>query len=311
MKLTPTLFATALLLSLTLQAEAKKIKLQYQLKAGQEFSITSSANQEMAQEVMGQTTTLFIETSNTYAFKVIEVKADGTFRLSGTMTETILNSSSTMGMGDMKFNSTTDKEVPEAVKPMILTLNEPYLFTLSPAGAISDVLLPEGMQEKIEKNLTEQQDAAGQIVNASLSAVSTAEGFAKTMGGFFIALPTEPVQKKDNWSVESKMEQTIQMTAVTEYTYSGTADGCHNVKWVSQITQTDPAASMEIMGMNARFELSGALDGMLKLNEESCLVEGGESITSISGVISIESSELPAPMSIPMSTKTTIRITRK
>ena len=309
MKLNRILLVVALLAACSFQAEAKKVKLQYQLKAGDQFTYAYTISQEIAQEVMGQSMAYTVETSFVYDFKVKEVNADGNFRLSGTLIEFAMNS--VTPQGDMKYNSATDKEIPDFAKMIGLTLNETYLFTLSPLGQITDVVVPDGVEEKIQKAMESMQDMTGQAMAAAGNNSGSAEGFSKSIMGFFTGFPVDPVKPKSKWSVQLTVEQMVVFDTATEYTFVSGSETANEIKVVSQITQADPSAGMEVQGMSMTYQLSGAKDGKLLLDPATGMINNSEGVTMISGVISVESSQLPAPMTIPMNIKSTEKISRK
>ncbi|MFH0760882.1 MAG: DUF6263 family protein [Bacteroidota bacterium] len=309
MKLNRILLVVALLAAFSFQAEAKKVKLQYQLKAGDQFKYGYSISQDITQDLMGQSMTYTVETSFVNDFQVKEVNSDGSFRLTGTLVEYAMNS--VTPQGDMKYNSTTDTEIPDFAKIAGLTLNETYFFTLSPLGNITDVVVPDGLQEKIQKAMEGMQDMTGQAMAAAGNNAGSAEGFIKSIMGFFVSFPENPVKPKSKWSVELKVEQMVVFNTATEYTFVAGSKTSNEIKVVSQITQADPSAGMEVQGMNMTYQLSGAKDGNLILDPVTGMIIKGDGVTMISGVISVESSQLPAPMTIPMSVKSTEKISRK
>jgi hypothetical protein len=308
MKLTRSFLILALLGTVAFQAEAKKVTLKYQLKAGEEFSLTMAVQQETTQDLMGQTQTQAVTTSLTYHFKVLEQLADGNARLEGALTEYIMDNNGMMG--EMKYNSTTDKEVPEFAKSTALMLNEKFLFTLSPLGVISDVKAPEGLAEKIKEALGEAGELAAQMSNA-VGEQGTADGFAKSMSGLFLPFPEAAVATKKPWTQETSMEQIVSLKTVNEYSLTKASKESNEVGIKSSITMGNAESTMEMQGMTMSFDLSGGKTGNYSLDAVSGLITTAETVTSISGVVSIESSQLPAPMSIPMSVKSTEKITRK
>jgi hypothetical protein len=309
MKSNRILLVVALLAACSFQAEAKKVKLQYQLKAGDQFAYAYAISQEVAQEVMGQSIVSTVETSYVYDFKVKEALSDGAFRLTGTLLEYALSSASMQG--DMKYNSVTDTIMPDFAKLTGLTLNETYQFTLSKLGVISDVLVPAGVEEKISKVMEGMQDATGQAMAAAGNNAGSADGFMKSLKAFFTEFPVDPVKPKSKWSDQEKVEQLVTFETATEYTMVSLSETTNEIKVVSQITQADPSAGMEVQGMNMTYQLSGAMEGKFMLDAVTGMVQETNGVTLISGVISIESAELPAPMTIPMSIKSTEKVIRK
>jgi hypothetical protein len=310
MKLTRSFLVMAVLMAFAFQAEAKKVNLTYKLTAGEKFSFGWSVTQEIAQEMMGQSQTTNVSTSFVYAFKVLEVQANGSYRLEGRLTEYAMNT--TTPMGEMKYNSATDKEVPDFAKALGLTLNEVYLFTLAPDGKITDVKAPDGLADKIVKAMGDSGDMTQQaMVEAQKNGAGTADSFLKSIGALFMNFPAEKVGPKSKWSNEAKVEQMVLFNTKTDYTLNKLAKDGNQVGMTAVITMADAGKGMEIQGMTINYELSGAKQGNFVLDPVSGLFTGGEDQTTISGVISVESPQLPAPMSIPMTIKSIEKLTRK
>jgi len=290
------------------QAEAKKVTLKYQLKAGEEFSLVMAVSQETTQDLMGQTQTQAVSTTLTYHFKVLEQLANGSFRMEGSLAEYIMDNNGMMG--EMKYNSTTDKEVPEFAKSTAMQLNEKFQFTLSPIGVISDVKAPEGLSQKIKEAMGETGELAAQMSNA-VAEQGTADGFAKSISGLFLPFPEAAVAAKKPWSQETSMEQVVSLKTVNEYSLTKASRESNEIGVKSSITMGNADSSMELQGMTMSFDLSGGKTGAYSLDPATGLIKTSEGVTTISGVVSIESSQLPAPMSIPMSVKSTEKIMRK
>jgi hypothetical protein len=68
---------------------------------------------------------------------------------------------------------------------------------------------------------------------------------------------------------------------------------------------------MEMQGMNLTYELAGAKEGTMNLDPATGLIKNVDATTSISGNISIDSPQLPSPMSIPMTIRSVEKVVRK
>jgi hypothetical protein len=212
-------------------------------------------------------------------------------------------------MAEVKYNSATDKEVPEAAKINAMTLDQTYSFTLSGKGEITDVQAPDGLVDKIQKELENLQGAMG-VVSAAQNPGSP-ETFAKTIGQLFVKLPGEEVKPKSTWENEEKFEQMVVFNTKTSSTFVKAGGETNDLEVKTQITQADPSAGMEVQGMNITYQLSGTGAGTYNLDAKSGALVTSTMVTTISGVINIEGAQLPEPMSIPMAIKSTEKITRK
>ncbi len=306
MKTSRILFIIALILSFGMQAEAKKVKLEYKLKAGDQFKYERSVTQDIVQEMMGQAQNTTAKTAMTYDFKVTEVTTTGDFVINVAMVAFLMETNSPVG--EMKYNSATDTVVPDFAKSMAVMMNETYTMTLSPMGKISNAKVPEGLTEKVNKMLEGLGDQQMQISASAMGA--SAEGFQKMMEGFIIAMPEGGAALKEPWEVESKVNQVVSLNTKTKYELLSSGKETNEIKVSSQITQDPDAPPMEIQGMNITYDLLGANDGTISLSAPTGLILSSQVTTSISGTISIESPQLPSPMSIPMTIRSSEKITK-
>ena len=309
MKTIRVLFVAVLALTLGMQAEAKKVKLQYKLNAGDEFKYESSSKQDVTQEAMGQTQTTSISNSTTYHFKVTGVGEGGNMTLQAAMVEFSLNTTSPMG--EMKYNSATDSIVPEEQKLLSVSLNEYYTFTLSPVGKISEVIAPAGLEEKV-KQIADAQ-GLGQMMSlmGQLNQSTSAEGFQKLLESFFLTFPEDGVEIKKPWEVDAKVSGMMAMQVRSKFELEKASKTTNQIKISATIAQDPDAAPIEMQGMNLTMELNGAKEGTLILDANTGLVVTNDGVTSISGSMSIDSPQLPAPMTIPMTVRSVEKMIRK
>jgi hypothetical protein len=309
MKTTRTLFLLALILFTALQAEAKKVKLQYHFNAGDKFQYEMSVSQETMQEVMGQSQATSVKNSNVYEFKVVDVTPAGDFVMNVSLVA--LSLSSTTPMGDTKYNSATDTVVPDFAKGMVVTLNEVYSFTLSPLGKITGLKAPDGIVEKVNKMMGNVDDPQMQVAAASASAAASAEGFQRTLEGIILPFPENGVQAKEPWESETKTNQIVSFIVKTKYELMKSTKESHEIKVSAQISMDPGAPPMEMQGANLTFELLGAKDGTILLDPSTGLITSSDMVTAISGTISVDSPQMPSPMSIPMTIRSNEKIVKK
>jgi hypothetical protein len=309
MKTTKVLFMIALIISMGMQAEAKKVKLQYQLKTGDKFLVEKITTQDIAQEVMGQTQSTTSNIGMTYEFNVIGSNADGGANLSVALVECSMLTNTPMG--ELKYNSATDSVVPDFARGLNILLNEVFTIDLSQLGKISNIKVPEGIIEKVNK-LIEGMGAEAMAMGASaLGDAASAEGIQRSMEGLFAQFPEGGADVKKSWETESSIRQIIALNTKTKYELVKASKEQNEIKVIGQIVQDPNSPPMEMQGMNITYELVGANEGTWKLDAVTGLVNTCEIATSISGTINIDSPQLPSQMSIPMTIQMTEKTIRK
>ena len=294
-------FALALVM-LTGQAEAKKVLLQYNLKPGTHFTITHENNQDVAQEMMGQSQNTVMNSKMTYDFTVQEVAGSGIL-FSCQLIYARMEMKSMMG--DMIFDSNDPDEQADAFRSLIPMLNSPFSFSLSASGEVTGVSFSDELKTKIGETIgmVDEIPMAGSLT----AGFTSEEAMVGTLGGLFISFPQEKVTVGKAWEVESEINQMIAFKTFTENTLVKAGKEENELQQVSRFEQGD-APPMEMEGMTLQYDLSGGKEGHFILSANTGLIKSGEFNSAISGVISIDSPQLPAPMTIPMTIKGTEKL---
>ncbi|MBT4401865.1 MAG: hypothetical protein HOD37_20470, partial [Bacteroidetes bacterium] len=170
--------------------------------------------------------------------------------------------------------------------------------------------------ENVESFVEKSQDlvaeaGSGSQVYASLgSQFGTEEAIKQNLGSQFFAFPKSKVKVGKAWESVKETKQMISMKNTIQQTITEvTADAITLTQQV-KIDMGEGDETMEVQGMEMQYELSGGKDAVYELDRATGLTITGEGHTTISGIISIESPQLPTPMSIPMTIKSTDKIVR-
>ena len=112
-----------------------------------------------------------------------------------------------------------------------------------------------------------------------------------------------------SWETITHSKQLISFKNLNVQTVTEVTDQSITLVTQVKIEQGEEGASMEVQGMEMQYELSGGKDGSYDLDPVNGLTVKAESKSSISGMISVDSPQLPAPMTIPMTVTSIEKIT--
>jgi len=143
------------------------------------------------------------------------------------------------------------------------------------------------------------------MISAMTAQTASEEGIKKQISGLFFKYPEGKIKVGKTWSEESS--DNVQMISfknkIDNLLVSADKKNA-TIKQSVNIEQME-MEGMEMEGMTMNYELSGRKEGGLNVDISNGMITSIDAVTDISGVISIESPQLPTPMSIPMSIKTT------
>lgn len=293
-------------MSLSMALQAKKVELRYHLEKGAEINFEFITTQEISQEVMGQPQGTNSVLTQKISFKVLDILSDGNYLMQRNTTGMKIKMASPIG--DMEYDSDTEMEE-SAFSGFSWLLKTPVEFIMTPKGMIVEVKdaekLAETFAEKMGNGGMESQMAAGLV-----SQFSNAEAIKQNVGTMLLNFPDKKMKKGQNWEFSSTMDQMVNFKSTAITTLSEVNAETAVLVQEVKIEVGENGGKMEMEGMEMEYDLTGGKQGSYDLDLKTGCISKGEGITTISGVISIDSPQLPAPMSIPMSIKTTETITR-
>ncbi len=295
-------------LTLTLTTQAKKVELKYTLEKGAEISFKMVTDQDISQEVMGQSQATTTSQTQVMVFTVLDVTAEGNYLMKRKIAGLKVLVSSPMG--DMEYNS----DEPSADGPFKETLGwlteTPLEFVMSSSGEILEIM----DAEKLAEEFTAKFSGGGvesQMVMGLAGQFSSEEGIIQSLGSMLLKYPEGKIKIGTPWEVESKMQQVINFKNTTSIQVKEASEDEAILALDGKIELGEGDNTMEMQGMEMEYDLAGGSQGSFEVDLKTGLVIKAERITTISGVISVDSPQLPAPMSIPMTIKTTDTISRE
>jgi len=289
----------------SLSVHAKKVQLIYKLGTGTEFSIILTQNQEITQEVMEQRQVITNEMVTKYMFKVLEKTREGNYIIEE-KTGAIKLKMETDGMA-IDIDTENDEELPEEMKIITAGLNVPVKLILSPQGKIIDIIDAEEYISKTEALFGDDNPMTQMMAGIGAQFVGI-EGVKNAVTGLFFNYPEGKITVGESWNDETESTQMIQFRNLIENTVVEADRETAVIKQVQDIEQKDIGGGMEMQGMKIKYELSGRKEGEYRVNRKTGLIENSGGVTNIAGIISIESPQLPTPMSIPMNLKITEKV---
>lgn len=294
-------------ITFSLALQAKKVELRYTLEKGFEISFELTSTQEIAQEVMGQSQSTQTSQVMVTKFKVMEITPDGNYLMTRVIIKVKIVVSSPYG--DMEFDTDNmGDDNPLAGSYSWLT-ETPLEFVMSPSGEILEVK----DADKIAEEFADKTSGGGpesQMIAALAAQFTSEDGLKQSLNMLLLKYPTAKVKVGKPWETVSEMKQMISFvntsTTMVNEINGDFASLTQNVK----IEQEEGDNMMEMQGMEMEYELSGDKQGVYEIDLKTGLIVKGEGITTITGIISIDSPQFPAPMSIPMTIKSTETILR-
>jgi hypothetical protein len=278
-----TFLAINLALLTTVSAFSQKGALKLNLKEGQKYEYSFSANQDIELSMMGMDMKMDQLMNFTYNMVVEKANADNTFEVKNTISR-IQMTQNMEGMG----SSTYDSNSPESASGMA---GETFADMFGKMKGLTYTLTVDQQGEIVKSNYEE--------LLAGLGAEGTGSIVANEP--FFIKLPKDALKKGYSWSTDlNSFSQGVETVNKTKYTVTS-ADKDKIV--ISYTNTVEPVSSSNEDG--EEIVMNGSGSGTIELDAATGLVIKNNSVTNIDMVATQQG------MSMPMKIKSTNMIGRK
>ncbi len=293
--------------ALSMSLQAKKVSLKYTLEKGSEMSYLVTQNQEIGQEMMGQMQEMTSDISNWVTLTVKDITPEGNYLMVKSLTRFKVVSGSPMG--DMEFDSDNTNGEASVAKTVNLLIDNPVEFTMNAYGEVLNIVNADVFLKSFE-GMIEGASPEMQMLAGIAASYSTEEGISQSIESLLFSYPTEKVKTGKAWETKSSRMQMVNFVSTVNTMVNELKGTTAVLTQEAKIEIGDGDNVMEMQGMQMEYQLTGDKKGSFEVDTKTGLIIKGEGVTSISGVVSIDSPQLPAPMSIPMTITTTEKTER-
>jgi predicted secreted protein len=226
-----------------------------------DFSITS--DQIINQKIGGQDVHLTQNIGTDYTFDITEGHS-GEKDVKVTYSKIFMKS---VGMGNtMIFNS--DDQDSTKKNPFSGLKGASFYMIVTPNGAIKSVAGIDIMLNKMAAKMTTDTSQVKQIKDA-LSKQFSAEVVKQTMESSFKIYPDRAVKIGDSWTVDTKMQMSMPIETITQYTLKEVKDGIAILSVKGTLVSK---GNFEAMGNKMETDLKGTNSGETSLDIKTGIV---------------------------------------
>lgn len=259
------LIAVLLLFNSSATAQ-KSLDLSYNLKTGQEFSLTINTNQTIQMEMMGQTMLIKQDIDNYQDVVVKEVKADGQITLEYTYKRIKLHQDA-MGM-EITFDS---DNMEEADNPMVQQV-----------AASMNKVIGKAIQTTIDRFGNPLSNNISDVMPENSSVQGAETGMMTIFAG-------HPVQVGDSWEVETAVDMNSDMLIKSTYKLDEIKGKSARISFNGLVTGS------EIGGNTA--EVDGEITGIIELDIATGWTKSATIRQSMTMLMQEEGMSMPMTMS--------------
>ncbi|NMM46960.1 DUF6263 family protein [Marinigracilibium pacificum] len=245
-----------------------KKDISYSFNKGDKFKYSYASDVTMIQTIMSQKQE--IKSNSTYVFDMNVVESSGSTSKIEAVVSAFKSSTSSNGQVT-EYDSENEAEKGGGAMGGLYKsfVGHTYSFDIDNNGTITNV---KGADELIEKIMTSLGDLPAMqkdMVKTQLKSTISEGQIREMFNQIFISLKEGGASKGDSWKNDSKIAVgNFDMTATKDFNFASVENNVSKVD-IKGSMKTPEGASMNIMGMEAKVDLSGQLQGEAFLNENS------------------------------------------
>ncbi len=243
---------------------SKMLELSLQPTTSDVFTYRTVNETETSISIMGMDQIVLVEQTIDQAYKINEVKPDGTIDV------TIKTAAIKMEQTNPMMNRKFDSENPEDSEPKGMLdglsnmIGKEIQVKLDKKGRMISMDVEDDMLEDLF-----DESAGGDQMKAQMEGLfgeSAISNNLKQLTGFY---PEQPVKVGDSWVTNNVVETGMKMNVSTTYTLKERKGGIAVIDFKSDIVTAEGVEPMEMMGMKMTYDLKGTQTGTTQVDEKT------------------------------------------
>ena len=280
----------------------EKIHLRLNLQEGESFSLRMITDQDISQTIQGQQQETRQTLGLSYTFDVDQVNSDGSALTRVTYDWVLFEQDGPLGK--TKYDSATPPDtVPPAAAGYAALVGQGFTMEISPAGRVQDLQGVDDMITHMLEELDLPEGATMDSVEQSFRDQFGDQALKENMENLMAIYPEEPIGIGGTWSKTVAVSVGVPMILENRWTLTAREDGVATVDVYSTIKSNPEGAPIEIAPFEVSFDISGAQQGTMTLDEDTGLTISAHLTQTFAGQV-----EMGEGMSWPISWESITRL---
>lgn len=298
----------ALMVITLVGCSAEKIDLVLNLENGKTYRQETSSSMNITQSFMGQEMNMEMIMDGVMLYKVTGV-TDAGYEIEVTYEK--LASTMKMAQGEFTFSSEDNDQGNPFSKSLSLMINKPFKMTLSKNGRVTSVQNLDELWDEIINGNEELGEAERMALKEQMMNSYGEKSFKGNIEMAISIFPDYPVNVGDKWTVDSKVQTTVELSTSTEYEFIKVENGIAFLKGTATMN-TGKDNKMNQQGVDMEIQLEGTMTSDLQVDVNTGWIIEGQIEQDLKGKTTMADNEdMPGGMSIPMKMKNVMKVKGK
>lgn len=302
------IFFLTLLIASLLGCSAEKVGLALNLEVTETYRQEMSSTMSINQSFMGQEMNMNMIVNGVMLYKVKKV-TDAGYDMEVIYEK--LSSTVKMAQGEYTFSSDeqdSDNPFSQVFSKMV---NKPFEMTLNKSGRVVSIRNLDKFFDEIINSYDHLSEGERQAIKEQ---IMNSYGEKSLKGNIEMAIsifPDYPVNPGDKWTIDSKVQTTVELNTSTEYEFIKVENGIAFLKGTSTL-KTKKNNKINQQGVDMEIQLDGTMTSDLQVDVNTGWIIEGQIEQDLKGKTTMADNEdMPGGMSIPMKMKNVMKVKGK
>lgn len=293
------LFSSLLILSISLSAQAQKIKLALHLVKGNTYNMVTNTTSAIKQSINGQANNIQISITGNTSFKVLNSN-DSLYYME--VNYKSLSLKMQLPTGPLDYNS--QKNDPNDFMSGILAglVNKPFTATFTKSGRVKSVENVENMISSVLDSFPQVQGPQKEQIKAQFLQSFGAKAIKGSIELATAVFPEVPVSKNDKWTINTSLESGMSARVSTNYQLTDISATSYVIHGEGTLATNAADDFKKVSDMPMKYNMTGTITADIKADKITGWISESRSKQLISGTVDIKDNpKVPGGISFPMS----------
>jgi hypothetical protein len=292
------LTVSVVLVLLLVSASAGKIDLKYNLTIGNTYKMSTSADQTIEMNMMGQQQTMKNKMEGVTAFKVQGLEKnvytlDTWFEKLKMVMET--------PMGAINMDSDTANSADPGSKIFGKLMNKHFTVKMQTNGKVTEVVGADKMMEAAFSNITDMDEMQLSMIKESVKKLASNEAIKGNIEGGTYFFPDKPVSIGDTWNNKMDISSGMNAQLDNNWKLTDSKNGVSFLECKGKLQTKENAVAQNMNGISVKYNFTGEQLTVSQIDEKTgWIIESTVNQTISGDMVADMSSQGGGVQKIPM-----------
>jgi len=284
---------------------AGKIKLSLNLNKAYKFKIEVVQENEMVQNMMGQDMNITSTSTIVYTLEVLEITEKDNYLMKVLIDRMASLTESDMGVAEIDSDNLKEDDNSPQVLMIKGYVGSSFIIRVDKTGQVLEVIGTDVLIKKITDLMNSFDDPALAGNMEALTKTYGADAQKNNMGNILNYMPNKKIKKGSSWKQLSNGHESLPVKTESVLKVKEIDDSSVVLESTGKISTSEQGKISQMNEMDIEYQFSGNQEGEISIDRNTGLIIESKMRSYFEGELTVSSSQIPEPMTMPINVKGT------